>query len=439
MFQSTSKPKFALELTVNELSNIPHVGGSCYIDINIRDSRKTKFPGFKAGKVSALDNVGSKTSSIPGVKKSTEAKGSHSASSPGNISATTSRKKIHNFKCLFNYKVNCNLRFPLKKRENLIGNKYLLMTVHYVGDGSNGHHSDQSSGNSGRTHIELGSLEVNLSEYLNFNEPTTSKYLLKDSKINSILSVTVGLTELSNDFDFHTLLRIQESQTTSSLSLTIHPPTRMTTGTGTGTGETFNRQKFNVPNFERKKVFGGLNDIMATQTSSEQQSTNNSASIGSTTSADDDKRSGCSGRNKIQHLASHFNHNGNHNHHQNNSSNHNNISQNGFMSKLQSIYENNNSTDSNTTTIIMEPIVNNLYKKILEASWDPELYKLMDYSPEKCIESIFEGGDGWSKDLSKKLGTWEEDDEDQVRDLNGLINEVSFRDNLKSWQVGQSS
>ena len=62
----------------------------------------------------------------------------------------------------------------------------------------------------------MGKVDINLSEYLNFDEPITTKYLLNDSKVNSILGVTIGLNELSSTFDFHTQLQIQDSNSSIS-------------------------------------------------------------------------------------------------------------------------------------------------------------------------------------------------------------------------------
>lgn len=85
----------------------------------------------------------------------------------------------------------------------------------------------------------------------------------------------------------------------------------------------------------------------------------------------------------------------------------------------------------------MDPIVSGLYRKILESTWDPELLPLLDYTPEKCINDIFNNSDnpkGWCPNI--KQDNWDNDeDDDGLKNLNGLINESKLRDDLRSWVV----
>lgn len=437
MLRSSQKPRFSLELSLNELSNIPHVGGSCFIDIAIRDSKKAKFSFGSSNNPSSIAQAAienskaasklkqlTSTSSPTNSSSKTTNGSSHSSSSPGSVNAVTSKKRIHNFKCNFNYKISCNLKFPIKKKENLIGNKYLVMTVYYAHDRHVANHSDDSSSN------ELGKVEVNLSEYLNFTGAATSKYLLKESKVNSILSVTISLRELSSNVDFHTQLQISDSITHSS---------SVASGTQAYTNSTISRDgstagRFNVPNFERNKVFGGLNDVIHQDNgnSSDGNGTDKEKEKDKEKDNDKEKDKNCS----IKELTAHFtNHKMNLNPHKpggNGVNGGTGISSGGPSGGAGSFLGNN----TKDNTVLMEPIISNLYKKILEASWDPELYKLLNYSPEKIVEQIFVEGKGWNENLSKIFGKWddgEEDGIDSIRGINGLINEVPYREELKSW------
>ena len=43
MLSSSSKPKFAFNLTINDLTNVPEINGSCYIELQIRDGTRRSF------------------------------------------------------------------------------------------------------------------------------------------------------------------------------------------------------------------------------------------------------------------------------------------------------------------------------------------------------------------------------------------------------------
>lgn len=429
MFSFTNKPRFALDLALNELTNIPHVSGSCFVDINIRDRRRAKFL-LKLGLGLALAlALTAKLNS----KHARADKAAHTLTTPGTVLAVTLKRRIHNFKCAFNYRIRCNLKFPLKKKQNLIGNKYLVMVVYYVGETRGDGDGD---GDRGGSLLELGRLEINLLEYLNFEEPTTSKYLLRQSKINSIFSLTILLRELPADMEFHTQLQIADAPLAPTLAPSLAPslassraPSRAPSLASLGPAPLRTRQpqshasRFNVPNFERSKVFGGLNDVIKTPTHDRDDGDDASAATASaTTSAtaspvatEEHHRNG---KRTMQHIASHL-----YPHHNNS----------GVTAPPDAHNKNIVADRHRDSAILMQPIVSNLYKKILEASWDPELYKLMDFSPEKVVESIFRDGTAANDRFMKTFDPWRGEELDAERDLNGLINEVGYRDNLKSW------
>lgn len=395
MFQS-SRPKFSLDLTIKELSNIPQIKGSCYVDIQIRESPGMKsFPTFKH---KTLHHINSGTN---GESKSSQQPEELQTSVSSNlISVHTANKHIHNFKCAFNYNLRCNLRFPFNKKENLIGNKYLMMKVYYVDDSNDssiGHHA-----------TELGRLELNLSEYLNFDEPTTSKYLLQNSKVNSIMTLVVFLDELPADYDFHTQLQITDNASSATSSRTS---TQLNRGTPT------KKKLFNVPQFEKNKVFGGFNGVLGSQTNGK-TSAKSSALETSSVNSDSDEKPERSCRRKLGNRSGE--------------------SRGGELHKeVRSKNEESQVTDKGT--FMMDPTISNLYKKILESTWDPELHKLLQFDPEMCIEDIFKnGGNGWNQYLSQNFGTWEGDEHEGDEDyytVNGLIDEPKYRDDLKSWNV----
>ncbi|EGW30040.1 uncharacterized protein SPAPADRAFT_158395 [Spathaspora passalidarum NRRL Y-27907] len=389
MFTS-NKPKFAFSLSINELTNIPEINGACYIKLQIKD-------GHHRNKLTDL---------IKPVPPSASTAGTNSSSSSVNksffnnssVNCTTSKKKIHNFKCVFNYKVSCNLRFGLKKKENLISNKYLLLKVYYVHESTK-----RSDGGSSSQTTELGRLDINLAEYLNFDEPITTKYLLNQSKVNSILNLTIQLNELPESFDFHTQLQIDDNSSANS-SKKLPKPTH----TSSSTTSFPKRTTFNVPQFENKHVFGGINTVFGEGTF--QNSTPNHPPTPT-----DEKSS--------------------------------------VPTPSVTASATTAATTTNTTTtrginskpqILIDPIVGTLYCKILESNWDPELYKLLEYSPDQCINDIFENNNnpyGHNQKLKQYVDehiNYQDDDEDEdskPRELNGLISETKYREDLKSWKL----
>ncbi|KAG7662922.1 uncharacterized protein J8A68_003548 [[Candida] subhashii] len=497
MFISSNKPKFSFDLTINELTNIPEISGSCFIELQIRDAKR-KIPHLSRSTISKQRSTIKKTddasvsTSMNGSTSSTSSTANNNSSSihdtsiantssSGNISSTTSRKKLHNFKCIFNYKLSCNLKFGVKKKKNLIANKYLLLKIFYVSEierHSHHHHHQSNSENgsstgSSKTHTqitELGRLDINLAEYLNFDEPVTTKYLLNESKVNSILSLTIDLNELPPTFDFHTSLQIKDnisSTTPVSSTRTKRSNTSSLSRTGNTTTPTtttaLKRNTFNIPQFERKHVFGGITNVFGQNgTFSQQQQQQQPLSNGSGGSGVVSPPASPSLRPAAASSTAYS-----------------------PISSRASIDEqiaapSNRLPQVNTdiamdgvpvvTTapvkqqIMVDPLISHLYCKVLESNWDPELSKLLEYTPEQCINDIFEsntnpnginqklkahydeyvktgndgrlaGGSGsGSVSGGGPVGGGDDDDEN-TRELNGLISELKYRTDLKSWKL----
>lgn len=430
------KPKYRLELNLHELSNIPQVSGHCYIDLQIRDSKRVKSLPFKG--LSFMNGSHSETSdsdkeglATPGSSSSVNVSNNagvvSSSSGPGgNISLTTSKHKIQNFECPINLKVACNLKFGVKRRENLIADKFLLMRIFYLGEKHKefGVHAPNSN------KIELGRLDINLAEYLNFNEPVTSKYLLKDSKINSLLSTTIHLSELPSNMDFSTQLEITENK--KSL---IHHDTKLDQSKPTNMNASKSEGTYNIPQFERKNVFGGLNDVIGSENRRGDSKSRNSNDSFRRDQSPLNREDSTKGKSKKSfHPLSHQESQIFNQQNSQNSSSHNYPSSEGPYTNA-SHGDKEHNTFRNDQTILIDPIVNDLYKKILECTWDPKLHTLLDYTPEACVNSIF---DGTFDELRQKLkeDLHDDDDEgDEVRGILGLVNECNYRDDLKSWTV----
>lgn len=373
MFQ-TKKPRFNLDLVFNELSNIPQISGYCYIEFYIHDSKLYRS-WLHATSGAGHFNRDQGSSSVHG---------SH-------IHVITSKKKIHNFRCAFHENINCNLKFKYTRSLNMLGNKYLQLRVFYVP-----HHDLLDA-------TIIGKLDVNLTEYLNFEGPQTSKYLLKELKINSILSLLVQFKELDPAQEFHTALTVTENRP-APVSLPLANNGRQ--------GTTQRNTQYNLPQFDRKHVFGGLDNVIAPglPLSSKQL----------VTSADD----GSDGSAKLTHNLHH-------------------VFKGGPGHKDQASGGNTQPAPSHNpppasaaadTALTMDPIVLHLYNRVLESTWDPALKPLLNYNPEKCVKDIFDGKD--PDDHVKDYDDYSNDDDHSTyRNMNGLISETKLRDNLKLWQV----
>lgn len=431
------KPKFRLELSINDLSNIPQVSGACYIELSIRDSKRIKSLPFKG--LSILNGSAGTTTSdserdesddkrTPTTSKADSSSVvTHLSSSGGNISFTTSHRKIQNFECPINIDVSCNLKFGLKRRENLIADKYLMMRIFYVGE----KHKEFGIHNAGSNRLELGRLEINLAEYLNFNEPITSKYLLKDSKINAILSTTIFLSELPANQEFHTQLQVSEGKRSQNHHHPHPHDTKLDRTKGSNaTSAAKSDGSYNVPHFEGKNIFGGLNDVLGDRGDGLAKDKPDPPS--------DDGSKCHNTTKKLLHGLGHQ------------SSNNQLLQVQDYALQLQlqsgdrqanptsvdtSKHENN--LYRNEQTILIDPIVNGLHKKILECTWDPKLHTMLDFTPEVCVESIFDGSiDELRLRLKEELYD-DDDDDDEVRGIQGLVNECNYREHLRSWSINE--
>lgn len=364
-------PKFSLDLTINELINIPQTSGSCFIELQIKDSpykstvlhkhqpQKDSDELFKESKRTITNNVETNSTSSKKVR------------------ATTSKKKVHNFKCTFHYKLSCNLKFPINKRQRAIDDKYLLLSVYY------------SSSSDERHTTLLGRAEVNLSEYIEYDDPVTSKILLRHSKVNSILNLKIFLRELPDNFDFHTQLQIQDS--TQNISQK---------GTSLANDST-------LKSIDHKKTFKHL---------IEERKSRNTLEVFSSSQSPDraDSQKPRSKQQTVLHAQ-----------------------ESPLWTFLSSIPTNNTKYQQPQQLMMLNLAVSNLSRKLLESNWEPDLQGLLEYTPEKCINDVFShssDGKEWDKKLSEIYSIDHPDDD--TSSMNGLIDEANYRSDLRSWSIG---
>lgn len=380
-----NKPKFNFSFALNDLSKIPHTSGYCYAELLITDGNPS---GFRAALAhlkpfSSLKNEVSQndlSSVTSGAQALVQEVSSHSSSRC--VQVRTLKYRIHNFKCHFNFSLSCNLKFALRKKDNMVGDKHLVVRMFYTAEKHTKHDHP----------VELGVVKLNLAEYLNFKEPVNAKYLLQESKINSLLNLTISLEELPEDFDFHTQLRIDESkhnQTNAQSSLKISNASEK------------GSKSFNVPQFQRQAVFGGIDGVIhphAKQESGPNLTESKHDSLSST--------------------------------HENESKEE--------KDDQQQIHPMTAVGTKQIEDVIVDPIIGSLYRKILESAWDPDLHSLLKLTPQKVVDDIFEHKADPSKsesNLQHYRNLRPQADNDGLKNADGLIVESKFRNNLTSWSV----
>lgn len=368
------RPKFKLSFSINEISNIPHTSGYCYIDVLIADSNYSGIMATISNLKPFLQSKLDDDDAAQQKKTASKSPASYHASSRS-IRLRTSKHRIQNFKCHFNFTMTCNLKFPLRRKDNVIGEKNLVLRVFY--------NTDRNFKNG--TPVELGMVKLNLAEYLNFNEPVTAKYLLQESKINSILNLTTSLEELPADFEFHTQLQIDDSKHSAAPTSTSLRQQKLTTSSD---------KSFKIPQFQRKAIFGGLDGVINPQTNALPSS---------------DTQSNLSS--KAEDLQSH----------QQNADRH-----------LVAV------GDKTFDDVTVDPVIGNLYKKVLESTWDPELHSLLKITPQKLVDDILdleEHPEKMEENFNFYRELYKDDDEKGSKNRNGLLSEALLRSNLRSWSV----
>ena len=391
MLFSSRKVKFNLDFLIGELANIPEINGYCYIDIRVLNNKKSRhhFGLERKNKFKIVNSKDSKLHEDDSSLSGSDA-GESSRSSGGNISISTSKKKVHNFRCNFNYHVNCNVKFPFNSKDNTISSKFLLMDIYFVPE-EESNKTEGKNENINRSNVlELGKLAIDLTEYLDELEPQTNKYLMSDSKVNSILSITLFLRELPEDYHFQTQLKVNDSpsETTSIFNAANKRRTYNVAPSKQG--------KSSAIKLDRAKL---INEFNSPRISSESDSINQSRQ-----SLNWSDNSPTSEREKLRNVTEPKSA----------------ARESSAQEKLDKEFKENEEIDF-------------LYKRVLETFWDDELHPFFCLTPEERIKDIFDNeGKGFEKYENEILRSH---NEGEFTELNGLIDEPLYREDLKSWSV----
>lgn len=209
MLSLKSITKYHLEVSINDVTNIPEVNGSIYFVISLRNRGKNRsYLNFKSKRIlsesSSDDNKESSTHN--GRTDTNNLVQSDGFAIKGKVSVKTTPRRIHNFKCRFDYNMSCNIKMSYSKKDDVLYDKYLIMKMYYIPEEEK--HKDTNQNQS--KHLLLGILNLNLIKYVNSEEPTPLKLLMTESKVNSIVGLLVFMRQLPEGTDFKTQLVVHD-------------------------------------------------------------------------------------------------------------------------------------------------------------------------------------------------------------------------------------
>jgi hypothetical protein len=144
----SSRPKFTASIQINELLNIPLVAGRCWVKWYVHDSAKPDARG--------------RTAHIP----------------------------VREHRAQWDESITINFRLAIHSKTKVLKERDVIFDVIW----------DQN----GTDKLTLGRVEINLAEYVNKSskDGKKTKYLLKNSKINGALALTISVVQVSGPTDY---------------------------------------------------------------------------------------------------------------------------------------------------------------------------------------------------------------------------------------------
>ncbi|CCC70317.1 hypothetical protein NCAS_0E02470 [Naumovozyma castellii] len=235
----SKRPKFLLDLKINELVNIPQSTGYCFVKWHLKDGTGTSSTTRKI----PLNSTGNTTTS-----GSTDSTDKNAVVEVTNQShGSTPHRLVKHHKVQWNYSLARPLQVKLNvdKNRNLVS-KYLKMEVYFqfLNQKSKASTNDKEPKDSNLTtaptatkksmglkssgensysqritgKILLGCITVDITEYIRKEEPLlTNRFLLQDSKVNSIINISLQLKLIRGIYDdFHIKKTFSMGQLSSS-------------------------------------------------------------------------------------------------------------------------------------------------------------------------------------------------------------------------------
>lgn len=333
------RPKFLLDLQIKELVNIPQSSGYCYTKWRLKDGTGTS--GHKV----ALDGEHQTTS--------TQSRG------------TTKHVHVQHHRAQWNYSLDKPILVKLHLDKNgRFLKKILVLDVFFEFADANSSLTSSSSpngkvkkttyanataltatGNNSYSQkitgkLLLGTVDIDITEYVKEDEtPTTNRFLLKHSKVNSIINVSLQLKLVRGSYeDFNISKSFTNGQLANyrpGINTILDNTSELSSPTST------------TNQMSPKNTFSNFNGIGTTVAKPGTNATGNSTSIKSPTSTN--------------HKSSE-------------------------MTTKPGL--------STTISSSMSPLIESLYQKTFKLPWDP---RPGEFTPRECVEDILQGGNGWAK------------------------------------------
>ncbi|SSD58540.1 uncharacterized protein SCODWIG_00301 [Saccharomycodes ludwigii] len=470
MFGSKNKsrrPKFLFRFHINELTNIPQSFGYCYIKWSIKDGNGSSSSGgfspssptpSSAARVLSITHSHQYKGATPKVLvKNHRARWNYSLDKPLQVKLNVDKQhkledKILLLEVYFEFLENTlleeeeanntnngkhNVRNPrtsesfrklvsqgtlndfdneMEKRNNNNNHSHLgsaptSSTLASIGSSSvvsaKIGHSNKVTGK-----ILLGSISINISEYVNEEENAQSnRFLLQKSKVNSILSITCQMELIRgsyDDFDApHTFssgqlpstfkAANQAANVANNYNNNINPMHNSAAHMETELAIDAGSSIIDFPNHhnENNNNNNNNNNISHRDRRSMDLQTHR-RTVSNVSTSSNKSHDGRLRRNGSTRLSINLCNNTSGNSsikspYQNELTQHKRKNNNGKHS-LQHQF-NTKSIESNKNEFT-NSVLEKLYEKTYQIPWDP---RPGEYTPKECIENIFEGGDGWAK------------------------------------------
>ncbi|ODQ79487.1 hypothetical protein BABINDRAFT_176389 [Babjeviella inositovora NRRL Y-12698] len=372
---SKKNVKYNVSLSFQELTNVPQPVGSCVIKYFASSSATNDLKALK--------------------------------------NKPTPPCKILNFKCRINYETKFRSTLAINAKSGKLAKEKKLVLLMYYSTTE----GDATVQALGRLKLEyMGRVEINLSEFLHdhANQAETHRYLLQDAKVNSILTLKLGLTpvDVSNS-----LIGLSPSRTSTSNSSFVSTNTASDNDSALGL---------------HSSSSGLLPDKRTLRTSQSYGSVPPSPLLEVTSDSGSASRQLTSKPHALKHALS-----------QSSSPTASSINESDSRASLDSarkgifiasakplIHHKTQSPNADVVKpLIIDPIINKFYNKICDISWDQ---RQGEFSPQECVDDIFNGGTGWAKNEDGVYLI------DQRQAASDYANELENEDHLP-WLVGSTT
>ncbi|OWB81481.1 hypothetical protein B5S33_g98 [[Candida] boidinii] len=211
---SSQKHHFELDLEISELTNIPQLTGTSFLVLTISNHRSVKNHQSRLHSKSTFKDISKK---IP----------------------------IKNHKCNFNYELkNVPIKLYEESKTKILSDKWLHITFY-----------TEIKNNNSSNRSKLGLVEINLTEYVNDREKINNRYLLQESKVNSICKLSLFIKHI-DEASYETM---NPSSSFQDKKYTFNIPNRTTTQIFQGLTKSLDQTKKNsmdsdISGYQRQSV-----------------------------------------------------------------------------------------------------------------------------------------------------------------------------------------